>query len=95
MDSSDAPIPVATVQTLEVDGLTSDYLTLTFNKSSGTIGTLTVEVSSDLQNWSGDSSLTKVVSDIGNGNGTSTMTVRLAVPISPEQDKTYLRLRGR
>ncbi|MEN8870475.1 MAG: FN3 associated domain-containing protein [Akkermansiaceae bacterium] len=95
VDSSDAPIPVATVQALEVDGLTSDYLTLTFNKSFGTIGTLTVEISSDLQNWSGDSSLTKVVSDIDNGNGTSTMTVRLAAPISPEQDKIYLRLRGR
>lgn len=95
IDSADAPIPVASVQSLEVEGSTDDYLTLTFNEGSGIVGSLTVEVSTDLQNWSGDPSLTEEVSNTDNGNGTSTVTVRLAAPVSPEQDKVYLRLRGR
>ena len=95
VDSSDAPGPVASVQSLEVDGSTNDYLTLTFNEGTGIKGSLTVEVSIDLQDWSSNSSLTEVVSEIDNGNGTSTVTIRLASPIGADQDKTYLRLRGR
>jgi hypothetical protein len=95
VDSSDAPGPVASVQSLEVDGSTNDYLTLIFNESSGIRGSLTVEVSTDLKNWSSNPSLTEVVSRIDNENGTSTTTVRLASPIGTDQDKTYLRLRGR
>ena len=95
IDSSDAPGPVASVQSIEVDGSTDNYLTLTFNENSGIRGSLTVEVSTDLKNWSGDPSLTEVVSRIDNGNETSTITVRIASPIGTDQDKTYLRLRGR
>lgn len=95
VDSSDAPRPVASVQSLEIDGATSDYLTLTFNENSGIRGSLIIEVSTDLKNWSSDSSLTEIVSEIDNGNGISTVTIRLASPIGADQDKTYLRLRGR
>ena len=94
VDSSDAPGPVASVQSIEVDGSTNDYLTLTFNENSGVRGSLTVEVSTDLKNWSSDPSLTKIVTRIDNGNDTSTITVRIASPIGTDQDKTYLRLRG-
>lgn len=95
VDPSDAPVPVASVQSIEVGGSTDDYLTLTFHKSVEADGVLTVEVSSDLANWSGDPSLTDLVSSIDNGDGTETVTVRVADSISPEQDKIYLRLRGR
>ena len=95
VDSSDAPVPMASVQAIDVGGSTDDYLTLTFNKSAGIDGVLTVEVSSDLANWSSDRSLTELVSSTDNGDGTSTVRVRVADPISPEQGRIYLRLRGR
>ena len=83
------------MQSIEVDGSTNDYLTITFNETSGIRGSLTVEVSTDLKNWSSDPFLTEVVSRIDNGNETSTITVRIASPIGTDQNKTYLRLRGR
>ena len=95
LDSSDAPVPMSSVQAIEVGGSTDDYLTLTFNKSAGADGVLTVEVSSDLANWSSDRSLTELVSSTDNGDGTSTVRVRVADPISQEQGRIYLRLRGR
>ena len=95
LDPSDAPKPVASIQSLEIDGSTGDYFTLTFNENSATRGSLTVEVSNDLVNWSDDPSLTEMVSRIDNGNNTSTFTIRLASPIGTDQEKTYLRLRGR
>jgi hypothetical protein len=88
-------VPMASVQELEIDGSTDNYLTLTFNKSDDADGVLTVEVSSGLANWSGDPSLTELVSSIENGDGTATVTVRVANSISPEQGRIYLRLRGR
>ncbi len=94
VDPSDAPVAMASVQTIEVNGFSDDYLTLTFSKSADADGILTVEVSSDLTNWSGDPSLTELVSSIDNGDGTATVTVRVLDPISPEQDRIYLRLRG-
>ncbi|MFT5109717.1 MAG: hypothetical protein ACI9UA_005367, partial [Pseudoalteromonas tetraodonis] len=94
VDASDAPTAMASVEALEVDGSFDDYLTLTFNRSSDADGTLTVEISSDLSNWSGDSSLTEKVSSMDNGDGTATVIVRLAAPVSPEQGRLYLRLRG-
>ncbi|MEJ6718169.1 MAG: hypothetical protein QNK82_06740, partial [Akkermansiaceae bacterium] len=95
LDSSDAPVPMSSVQAIDVGGSTDDYLTLTFNKSAGADGVLTVEVSSDLANWSSDRSLTELVSSTDNGDGTSTVRVRVADPISQEQGRIYLRLRGR
>ena len=95
VDPSDAPVPTASVQAIDVDGSTDDYLTLIFNKSADADGVLTVEVSTDLANWSGNPSLSELVSSIDNGDGTATVTVRVADPISPEQTRIYLRLRGR
>ncbi|MDE0862029.1 MAG: hypothetical protein OSA93_17870, partial [Akkermansiaceae bacterium] len=95
VDPSDAPVPMASVQAIEIDGSTDDYLTLIFNKSADADGVLTVEVSTDLATWSGNPSLTELVSSIDNGDGTATVTVRVADPISPEQTRIYLRLRGR
>jgi hypothetical protein len=39
--------------------------------------------------------LTRIVTCIDNGNDTSTITIRIASPVGIDQDKTYLRLRGR
>jgi hypothetical protein len=88
-------MPMVSVQANDVDGSTDDYLTLIFNQSADADGVLTVEVSTDLANWSSDPSMTELVSSIDNGDGTATVTVRVADPISPEQTRIYLRLRGR
>ena len=95
VDPSDAPMPMVSVQATDVDGSTDDYLTLIFNQSADADGVLTVGVSTDLANWSSDPSMTELASSIDNGYGTATVTVRVADPISPEQTRIYLRLRGR
>jgi hypothetical protein len=94
LDVSDAPVPTASVQAIEVDGVTDDYFTLTFRESTTADGRLSVEVSSDLDNWSDDPPLVEQVSSIEHGDGTKTITVRLTTPASPEQGRIFLRLRG-
>ncbi len=94
LDASDAPVVTASVQTIDVDGVTDDYFTLTYRESTSADGTLTVEVSSDLSNWSSAPLLIEEVANIDNGDGTSTITIRLAAPVSPEQGRIFLRLRG-
>jgi len=95
VDRSDAPVAIASISEIVVGGSSDNYLTLTFKASAHADGVLTVEVSSDLANWSGDPTLTELVSSIDNGDGTATVTVRVVAPISPEQGRIYLRLRGR
>jgi len=94
-DGSEAPVPSASIQPIDVGGNLDDYLTITFQMSLDAIGaSLAVEVSSDLTNWSGDQALTEMVSSTNNGNGTATVVIRLADPVNNSEDQIYLRLRG-
>jgi hypothetical protein len=70
------------------------YLTLTFQQNLDADALLTVEVSGDLITWSTDPTLIEPVSSIDNRNGTATVTVRIAEPISTDLGRNFVRLRS-
>lgn len=92
--ASDAPVFGLTIQSIVVDGEVDDYLFLTFRKNLRADASLTVEVSSDLITWSPDHAMIEPVSKADNGDGTATVTVRLARPIGQGQSQAFVRLRG-
>jgi hypothetical protein len=92
--ASDAPVPSAAIQSIEVGGVVDDYLTLTFRQNLDADASVTVEVSLDLVTWSSDPALFDSVSAVYNGDGTATVTVRLADPVGSVQERIFLRLRG-
>ncbi|MDC0318989.1 hypothetical protein OAM02_00175, partial [Verrucomicrobia bacterium] len=92
--ASDAPVFGLTIQSIDVDGKVDDYLFLTFRKNLRADASLTVEVSSDLITWSPDHAMIEPVSKADNGDGTATVTVRLARPIGQGQSQAFVRLRG-
>jgi hypothetical protein len=92
--ASDAPVFGLTIQSIDVDGEIDDYLFLTFRKNLRADASLTVEVSSDLITWSPDHAMIEPVSKADNGDGTATVTVRLARPIGQGQSQAFVRLRG-
>ena len=92
--ASDAPVFGLTIQSIDVDGEVDDYLFLTFRKNLRADASLTVEVSSDLITWSPDHAMIEPVSKADNGDGTATVTVRLARPIGQGQSQAFVRLRG-
>ncbi len=95
LDASDAPVPSGAIQTLEVDGTTDDYFTLSFRQSLTAEGAaLVAEVSTDLTNWVGDAGLVETVSRVDNGDGTETVTIRLTQSVGELDTEIYLRLRG-
>jgi hypothetical protein len=61
----------------------SDYLTISYKQVLfNTDITCTVQVSSNLTTWSSGTGFTVLVSDVDNGDGTETITVRDTTPIS-------------
>ena len=71
-----------------------NYLVLRYQRNLDARGTLTVEVSSDLVTWTSDPDLTELITEVDNGDGTATVTLRLANPVSPGGAPYFARLRG-
>ena len=70
-----------------------DYLVITYQKNLNALGTLTIELSSDLITWNSGSNLTEFLPQVDNGNGTATVTVRLKNPVRIPS-RSFARLRG-
>jgi hypothetical protein len=82
---------VPAVVPFTVNDVTADYLTLTFTRRAGAEDArVTPQVSSDLVIWnSGEPAATVTVSRRLNANGTETVVVRDALPLSTGR---YIRL---
>ena len=90
----DAPTIQPSVQSFEIDNVIDDYLVISYQKSLSALGTLTLELSGDLITWTSDPNLTELLTQIDNGDGTATVTVRLENPVNAAQDVYFARLRG-
>ena len=87
------PHPEVDLRALEIGGKIDDYLTLTYQENINAIGlSLRVEISTNLLTWSDDQELIKVVSAIDNGNGSRTVTVRLASPSGTAGRQVFIRI---
>jgi len=92
--AGEAPELQINVQNLEINGEIDDYLVITYQKSLNALGRLTIELSSDLVTWTSGSNLTELLTQVDNGNATTTVTVRLKNPVSAQGDLFFARLRG-
>lgn len=86
-----AALPVPAVAPFTVNNVTTDYLTVTFTRRAGTEDArVTPQISSDLAAWtSGEPAATVTVSRRLDANGTETVVVRDALPMSAGR---YIRL---
>jgi len=91
--AGDAPGLQVSAQRLEVNGEEGDYLVITYQKNLNALATLTIELSSDLITWNSGSNLTELLTQVDNGNGTATVTVRLKNPVRIPS-RSFARLRG-
>ena len=91
--AGDAPGLQVSAQRLEVNGEEGDYLVITYQRNLNALGTLTIELSSDLITWNSGSNLTELLTQVDNGNGTATVTVRLKNPVRTP-GRSFIRLRG-
>ena len=92
--AGDAPELQINVQSLEINGETDDYLVITYQRNLNALGTLTIELSSDLVTWTSGPDLTELLTQVDNGNATTTVTVRLKNPVSTQGNIFFARLRG-
>jgi hypothetical protein len=92
--ANEAPGLNAVIQSIEVGGVVDRYLTVTFPENLEAQGSLTLEISGDLLTWNSDPARTELVSKIDNDDGTATVSLRLADPVSPAQKVIFVRLRG-
>lgn len=92
--ASDAPAPRIEVESFEIDGMIENYLVLTYQENLNALGSLSVETSSDLVTWSSNPGQTEPLTQVDNGDGTVTVTVRLASPVNPSGESYFARLRG-
>ena len=91
--AGDAPGLQVSAQRLEVNGEEGDYLVITYQRNLNALGILTIELSSDLITWNSGSNLTELLTQVDNGNGTATVTVRLKNPVRAP-GRSFTRLRG-
>jgi hypothetical protein len=82
------------VESLEINGQVDDYLLITYQKNLNALGTLTIELSSDLVTWTSDPNRIEPLTQVDNGNGTATVTVRQENPVSAQANIFFARLRG-
>ena len=82
------------LERLEVNEATSDYLVISFQQDPRALGSLSVEVSEDLISWSSAPDLTEPMSQIKNGDGTATTTIRMTQPAQSRENPLFVRLRG-
>ena len=82
------------VESLEINGQVDDYLIITYQKNLNALGTLTIELSSDLVTWTSDPNRIEPLTQVDNGNGTATVTVRPENPVSAQGNIFFARLRG-
>ena len=74
--------------------MSESYLVLTYQQNLNALGALTVEISSDLVTWSSDPGLTELLTQVDNGDGTVTVSLRLASPVNSSRESYFARLRG-
>ena len=89
-----APLPKVAVRSLSVGGgQPVDFLTLSYRLNlDATEVAIAAEISEDLVSWDNDSARTETVSTVENGDGTATVTLRLAEPIGSDGAHLFLRL---
>ena len=93
--SPDAEPPLTIqLETLQVNGATNDYLVISFQEDLRALGSLSVEVSSDLITWSSALDLIEPLSQIDNGSGRATTIIRMAQPVQNQDTPFFVRLRG-
>ena len=93
--SPDAEPPLTIqLETLQVNGATNDYLVISFQEDLRALGSLSVEVSSDLITWSSALDLIEPLSQIDNGGGKATTIIRMAQPVQNQDTPFFVRLRG-
>jgi hypothetical protein len=80
-------------QSFTVGIATDDYLTATFTRNLQGLNVVTIgpEISTDLSSWAGGASVI-FVSEIDNGDGTSTALFRSANPVD-SNNQEFIRLR--
>lgn len=84
---------VAAVQTLEVNGLTQKYLTLTFRRKLAARDVkLIPQFSVDLIHWFRGTGFVPLVSEVDQGDGTSIMTYRAFIPQNQSFPNAFMRL---
>jgi hypothetical protein len=84
---------VAAVQTLEVNGLTQKFLTLTFRRTLAAQDvTLIPQFSVDLIHWFRGTGFVPLVSEVDQGDGTSIMTYRAFIPQNQSFPNVFMRL---
>ncbi len=81
-------LPAANVESIQVNGVTDDYLTLTFTHRNHVDATYAVEVSPDLVSWDPGALL---VESLEHGDGTATKTYRTREPLN-DSFRRFLRL---
>jgi hypothetical protein len=91
LNDPSAALPVPAVARFTINDVTADYLTVTFIRRAGTEeARVTPQISSDLATWSsGEPAALVTVSRHLNPNGTETIVVRDAIPLSANR---YIRL---
>jgi hypothetical protein len=94
-DTSDAPLPTIEIRTLDVDGTSDEYVTVSFQQNQNAQGAiLSVEITDDLSTWTNNADDTVEWQRTANDDGTDTVTLRFAEPIRTEDKQRYVRLRG-
>ena len=88
--AADAPAPITGLESIGEN----DYLTITFRKNLAADAQLSIEVSDNLVTWSSSPAMFETISTTDNGDGTATITVRLANPVSQGPRQVFLRMRG-
>ncbi len=91
---SSSPAILGSLSEFFVAGVSQTYLTISFPRNQHAVNTFdfTVQVSSDLENWEGLPNVT-LVSDVDNGDGTSTTTYRSVIPVGEApQNREFIRV---
>ena len=83
MDPTSAHLPSAAIASFAVNGVTKDYVALTFRRRAEVQGVaIQIDSSRDLQSWTGSAPEWVSTGSSDNGDGTVTETYRSAAALS-------------
>lgn len=93
-DPAAAAYPKVSVEPLEIDSLTDDYLLIRIQRDLAAEDVvISAEISSDLINWESGAAAVVLFGETANGDGTSTLTFRSAQAVDSES-RAYIRARA-
>jgi len=92
-DPAAAPYPKVTVEQLMVEDTIADYLVIRIRRNLATDDiAISAEISTDLISWESGTSAVVLLDETANGDGTSTLTYRSALPLS-SSEQAFIRTR--